>query len=131
MVFSSVIAENSKDYQRHIVHQMVNDGKPLHARGQSDEMALGLVLVDELVAVVPQNIKRNAVQQVNLPTEHVGSLADGTLKDVTLQNGLHAALILLAVIERHMPFADRTIVDHWQDDIRLLLLSEALLPYKL
>ena len=174
-----VIAENSKDDQRHLVQKMVNDGEPLHAQGQADEMAVGLlldvraglvtarhhrlvdfrqlplftlllrqlldiafheagivdvpghlvqgilrtpvdvlqrrdvhVLVDKLVAVVPQHIERDAVQQLNLPTEHVGSLTDSTLKDVALQNGHHTALILLAVVERHMRFADRTIVNH-------------------
>jgi len=44
VVLPRVIAEDGEHHQCHLVHQMVNDGEPLHARGQADEMALGLLL---------------------------------------------------------------------------------------
>ena len=44
VVFPGVIAEDSENYQRHLVQQMVLDGEPLHARDESGEMAVGLLL---------------------------------------------------------------------------------------
>ena len=44
VILPRVIAKGGKDDERHLVHQMVNDGEPLHAQGQADEMAIGLVL---------------------------------------------------------------------------------------
>ena len=51
VVLASVIAKDWKNNQCHLIGQMVSNGEPLHARGQTDEVHLGIgldILADSL-----------------------------------------------------------------------------------